>query len=182
MKRKIKQLLRSAYYFVANKNYRKIKYSGLFDSEYYRDRVPGLQNTRKNPLIHYIDFGNKEGKSPSPFFDPFFYGKKYGISAVEDSFVHYLTTGIFSNNHPCTWFDPEFYQQHYSLPEGNKVSPLKHYLTEGLRRKFYPNSDVYELAEKLLEISPNLPVIIISGALFAEIWFQYILMPFSPAA
>ena len=162
MKQKIKQLLRSAYYFVADKNYRKIKRSYLFDPEYYLDRVPGLQNTGKNPLIHYVDFGSTEGKTPSPFFDPVFYGTTYGISASEDSFVHYLTTGIFANHYPCNWFDPDFYQQQYLKQESDTTSPLLHYQTKGQQQGLYPNTDIYELAQKPL-LSIIVPVYNVSS-------------------
>lgn len=162
MKQKIKQLLRSAYYFVTDKNYRKIKRSCLFDPEYYLDRVPGLQNTGKNPLIHYIDFGRTEGKSPSPFFDPVFYGKTYGISSAEDSFIHYLTTGILANHHPCNWFDPDFYKQQYLKQECAATSPLLHYQTKGQQQGLYPNTDIYELAQKPL-LSIIVPVYNVSS-------------------
>lgn len=162
MKQKIKQFLRSAYYFVTDKNYRKIKRSGLFDPDYYQDRVPGLQNTGKNPLIHYVDFGSDEGKSPSPFFDPVFYEKTYGTGSVKDSFVHYLTTGVFAKHRPCKWFDPHFYQQQYLEQEGDTISPLKHYQNSGLWQGLYPNSDVFQLAQKPL-LSIIVPVYNVSS-------------------
>jgi len=161
MKQKIKQLLRSAYYFVADKNYRRTKRSGLFDPEYYLDRVPGLQNTGKSPLIHYIDFGSTEGKSPSPFFDPVFYAKTYGISSATDSFIHYLTTGIFANHRPCEWFDPDFYRQQY-LKQESATTSLLHYQKSGQQQGLYPNADIYALAQKPL-LSIIVPVYNVSS-------------------
>ena len=161
MKQKIKQLLRSACYFIADKNYRMIMRSGLFDPEFYRDRVPGLQNTGKNPLIHYIDFGSREGKSPSPFFDPVFYAKTYGISSGTDSFIHYLTTGIFANHRPCEWFDPDFYRQQY-LKQESATTSLLHYRKSGQQQGLYPNADIYALAQKTL-LSIIVPVYNVSS-------------------
>jgi glycosyltransferase involved in cell wall biosynthesis len=162
MNQRLKQYIKSVWYYLSCKNYRIVKNSRLFDSEYYWDRVPGLQNTGKNPLIHYIDFGSKEGKSPSPFFDPVFYERTYGISAVRDSFVHYLTTGIFANHRPCKWFDPNFYQQQYLKQESNTTFPLLHYQMSGQQQGLYPNADIYELAQKPL-LSIIVPVYNVSS-------------------
>ncbi len=162
MIQRLKKNIKSIWYYFSCSNYRRVKNSRLFDADWYRDRIPGLQTNSQDPLIHYIDFGVQEGKSPSPLFDPIFYKKTYGPDPSHDPFDHYLREGIRINHSPCPWFDPEFYQQHYLLPEGNEVSPLKHYLTEGLRRKFYPNSDVYELAEKPV-ISIIVPVYNVSA-------------------
>lgn len=162
MNQRLKQYIKSVWYYLSCKNYRIVKKSRLFDPEYYRDRVPGLQNTGKSPLIHYIDFGSKEGKSPSPFFDPLLYGKTYGIIAARDSFVHYLTTGIMANHRPCKWFDPNFYQQQYLKQGSDTTSPLHHYKTSGQQQGLYPNAEIYELAQKPL-LSIIVPVYNVSA-------------------
>lgn len=162
MKQTLKQLLLAATYFVRNAYYRKLKLSGLFDAAYYRDRIPGLQGTKKNPLIHYVDFGWKEGKSPSPLFDPQFYQQTYCTDPSGDPFAHYLEHGIKNHNRPCPWFDPQFYQQQYLQSEQTAIAPLKHFLQVGRKRQFYPNEVLHAAARKP-EISIVVPVYNVSA-------------------
>ena len=147
----LKQKCKSVLYYLRNPHYRLVKKSGIFDPDWYRERIPGLKNSNQDPLIHYVDFGVKEGKSPSPLFDLNFYGKTYGVEESDDLFVHYLTTGITENNKPCAWFDPIFYQKRYRLAENASMSPLQHYFSIGLKQHHYPNA--------LLESLPSKPVI-----------------------
>ena len=162
MKQTLKQLLLAANYFLRNGYYRKIKRSGLFDADYYRDRIPGLQGTSKNPLIHYVDFGRGEGKSPSPLFDPQFYQQTYCTDSLGDPFAHYLEHGIQNHNRPCRWFDPHFYQQQYLQSEQIDIPPLKHFLHVGRKRHLYPNAAIYG-AERKPEISIVVPVYNVSA-------------------
>ncbi len=121
-----------------------------------------MQNSQKNLLIHYIDFGVNEGKSPSPFFDPAFYRARYKLAVSKDPFVHYLTVGINENHQPCQWFDPEFYQQKYLSRGDNALSPLKHYQDIGRAKGFFPNAELFALKEKAL-LSIIVPVYNVSS-------------------
>jgi glycosyltransferase involved in cell wall biosynthesis len=162
MIQRLKKIIKSIWYYFSCRHYREVKNSGLFDAEWYRDRIPGLQNSHQDPLVHYIDFGIHEGKSPSPLFKPTFYKNTYNQDLSEDPFLHYLKTGIHANHRPCPWFDPEFYRDQYRIPQGNRRAPLKHYLTEGLQQQLYPNSEVYELPVKPV-ISLIVPVYNVSA-------------------
>lgn len=162
MIQRLKKNIKSIWYYFFRSNYRLVKKSLLFNADWYRDKIPGLQNSLQDPLIHYIDFGVQEGKSPSPFFKPVYYKNTYHPELSEDLFVHYLKRGIQANHRPCPWFDPEFYREQYLLPHGNRTAPLKHYLAEGLRRQLYPNSEVYGLREKPV-ISLIVPVYNVSA-------------------
>jgi len=121
-----------------------------------------LQNSNKNLLIHYIDFGVHEGKSPSPFFDSVFYRERYKLATSADPFVHYLTVGIAANYQPCKWFDPKFYQQQYLNTGDNVLSQLKHFQDIGRRQGFYPNGELFALHEKPL-LSIIVPVYNVSS-------------------
>ncbi len=159
---KLKRVLQALRYFLLRREYRIILRSGLFDSEYYRDRVPGLQNSEKSPLIHYIDFGVHEGKSPSPLFDPDFYRKKYGVAPSEDPFIHYLIVGMAAGNRPCRWFDPEFYREQCPGADTGGTAAVEHYLKNGRQQELYPNRELFSLSKKPV-ISIIVPVYNVSA-------------------
>ncbi len=161
MLHKLKRILLALRYYLLCRDYRTILNSGLFDAKYYRGCVPGLQNSDKSSLIHYVDFGVHEGKSPSPLFDPDFYREKYNIIPPEDPFIHYLTVGMATNNLPCEWFDPKFYQLQYGGTEGTR-SPLEQYLESGRQQGAYPNHDIFSLVRKPV-VSVIVPVYNVSS-------------------
>jgi len=50
-----------------------IKKSGLFDECYYLDENPDVKAKGINPLLHYVVFGAKEYRNPSPYFITSYY-------------------------------------------------------------------------------------------------------------
>lgn len=129
----------------------------FFDTAWYLDKTPVLHERNIDPLNHYFLFGIREKKSPSPLFDPEYYANSCAVKEGEDPFAHYLRHEPAENRRPCGWFDPAFYRQKYLAAGSERVSPLKHYLQQGLHEKLYPNGDVAELGEKPL-ISVVVPV------------------------
>lgn len=55
------------------KEYFIIKWSGLFDADYYLQQYPSVEENKVNPLFHFIKMGWKEGKNPSADFNTAFY-------------------------------------------------------------------------------------------------------------
>ena len=43
--------------------------SDLFDSKYYLKENPDVAKAKANPILHYLKFGWKEGRNPSPLFN-----------------------------------------------------------------------------------------------------------------
>jgi glycosyltransferase involved in cell wall biosynthesis len=71
-----------------------VKNSGLFDGAWYVDEYPDVQALRMDPAEHYLAFGAKLGRNPSPDFD----AKAY-LAANDDARVggvnpllHYLAS------------------------------------------------------------------------------------------
>ncbi len=124
------------------------KCSIYFDPDLYLDNTPVLLDNVVKPLLHYIDFGMSEKKSPCPLFDPVYYGKTYNIHGDNDLIRHYLIHGIKADHQPCPWFDPVFYRQQYLLPLRNSTPSFEHYLDQGLGRGLYPNRKVANLQRK----------------------------------
>ena len=50
-------------------NYYKIMESGLFDKNFYLKAYPHVEKSGMDPLIHYLFYGAKEYKLPSPTFN-----------------------------------------------------------------------------------------------------------------
>ena len=48
---------------------KKIKNSGFFDEAFYLKQNPDVESANVDPLLHFIRYGAKEGRSPSAMFD-----------------------------------------------------------------------------------------------------------------
>ena len=51
------------------RDYRLLKKSNLFDSEYYLANNEDVRKAKINPIMHYLRFGWKEGRNPSEQFN-----------------------------------------------------------------------------------------------------------------
>jgi hypothetical protein len=73
-----------------------------FDAEYYLHRNPDVRTAGMDPLEHYIRFGWKEGRDPTPGFSTSYYlqinpdVQKSGVNP----FYHYLMKGREEGRHP----------------------------------------------------------------------------------
>ena len=73
-----------------------VKKSGLFDAEWYLEQNKDVAEAKADPVRHYLKFGWREGRNPSPDFDT----KKYleerpDVSAAGICpLVHYIKFGI----------------------------------------------------------------------------------------
>ncbi|MBU3560604.1 glycosyltransferase [Polynucleobacter hallstattensis] len=68
----------------------------FFDKSWYKARYADINNSKLNPIDHYIKFGAKEGRWPNPFFDSGWYLKAYSdvdISGL-NPLLHYVKYGI----------------------------------------------------------------------------------------
>ena len=73
-----------------------VKNSGLFDAEWYLEQNKDVAEAKADPVSHYLKFGWREGRNPSPDFDT----KKYLEERPDVSeagicpLVHYIKFGI----------------------------------------------------------------------------------------
>ena len=77
------------------KEYRTIKKSILFDPAYYLLNNPDVRDADIDPLLHFIDYGWKEGRNPSQKFNTRYYletNPDVKLSGV-NPLVHYLQHG-----------------------------------------------------------------------------------------
>ncbi|GEP03548.1 glycosyltransferase family 2 protein [Methylobacterium oxalidis] len=81
----------------------------LFDTGHYLEGHPDLRRMRFNPLLHYVEYGEAEGRRPNLFFDPVWYANEHGLDGPAGALRHYLTQGAAGGLRPARDFDPEVY-------------------------------------------------------------------------
>ena len=115
------------------------KLSYYFDARYYLARYPDVAEAGKDPLLHFLEYGITECRSPHPLIDlhyiaardPLLLGEPTSLDALMDVLEYDLVA-------PGPYFDPAFYQEAVGIaapPQGL----LRHYLTEGLPQGLSPN-------------------------------------------
>jgi hypothetical protein len=70
--------------------------SEYFDPQWYLDTYPDVAASNTNPAEHYLKYGAKEGRFPSPKFDGNWYLKRYPDIAIADinPLIHFIKFGI----------------------------------------------------------------------------------------
>jgi GT2 family glycosyltransferase len=123
-----------------------IKKSRLFDEIYYLKSYPDVRAADVDPIKHYILFGAKERRNPSPYFQTAFYLDKY--PDVDQSGINPLLHYILFGAKEGRWPNPEFDSGYYLLanPDVKKagLNPLLHYILFGQHegRKAKGNTEV----------------------------------------
>ncbi|MCJ2016302.1 glycosyltransferase [Methylobacterium sp. E-065] len=76
--------------------------TGFFAQDFYSVHYPDVSTSGIAPLHHYLMYGGKEGRYPSPYFDSEWYLKEYPNVIKMDCcpLVHYLTEGRRLGYHP----------------------------------------------------------------------------------
>ncbi len=147
----LKAFLSSFRYFLTDSRYRKIQLSGLFDSFYYLANNSDVQEQGLPPLVHYLQFGSKEGRRPNPLFDPDHYQGQFSEKcSPENLLLHYIDRGIEAGFSPSAYFEPQFYKSEYNYRKSFffNSSPLAHYLRSGITKGFYPLQELQILRSK----------------------------------
>ena len=73
-----------------------ISFTNLFDKSWYLKAYPDVEESKVDPAYHYLMFGWKEGRQPSPFFDGVSYleqNKDVQLQGI-NPLLHYLKFGI----------------------------------------------------------------------------------------
>lgn len=67
-----------------------LKNSDLFNSQWYLNKYPDVKASGINPEFHYLKYGSKMGRYPSPSFDPKNYSKVNKLNN-ENPLIHFVT-------------------------------------------------------------------------------------------
>lgn len=115
----------------------RLRGSALFDYGHYAGQHAQALPEGLDPLVHFVETGDRELLSPNALFDPEWYLRTYfKRPPAETPFFHYLTIGERNGLHPSPLFDPEWYSRTYSVPQ---EGALGHYLANRASNQFAPN-------------------------------------------
>ncbi|CAH0497201.1 hypothetical protein NVSP9465_02253 [Novosphingobium sp. CECT 9465] len=102
----------------------------LIDRNHYYARNPDVGEVGLDPFIHYLQHGQRDGRSPSPLMDYDFYVASYPEAArfEQSCLEHYLRFGVAKGYNPCEMFDTRGYLDRYPDVKAAGLNPLIHYL------------------------------------------------------
>jgi len=81
--------------------------AGVCDWHWYARFILRAPDAVADGPRHFLSYGNAEGKSPSPLFDPAWYCARFGLKASPlDALMQYLLIGERLGLAPSPWFDP----------------------------------------------------------------------------
>lgn len=133
----LKRLIRSAGRRLGVRGWRPdveaIEATGLFDRAAYLAKYPDVAAANIDPVIHYLDVGAGEGRSPCDFFDSSYYLERNPDVAAAglNPLLHFHEFGWRESRHPSADFDVDWYiRTHLGGPDA-QLNPLLHYLTSG---------------------------------------------------
>jgi glycosyltransferase involved in cell wall biosynthesis len=112
--------------------------SGLFDLGFYLDTQPDVAAAGIDPLVHFFDYGFREGRRPNPYFDPLWYieNNEDVREANTHPLLHYGRLGDKEGRRPSLTFDTQWYRKTYNI--GPDASALVHYLQHRKTGRFSP--------------------------------------------
>lgn len=112
-----------------------------FSVRFYLRRYPEVQARRAHPIIHYIENGVRENRSPHPLYWPEWVkdnsGSKQPIGVFD-----FVANESFADTDPNPYFDSEFYLMQNPDVAAAKMNPLQHYLNYGWAEGRTPHPDL----------------------------------------
>jgi glycosyltransferase involved in cell wall biosynthesis len=102
-----------------------------FDPGFYLTQNQDVAATGVNPLVHYIAFGEAEGRDPCGFFHVTWYRQEYGLGPQESCLRHYLERRLTGQVAPVPGFDAAFYLETHRDVAAGKSDPFEHFLAFG---------------------------------------------------
>ncbi|MFG3448723.1 glycosyltransferase [Stenotrophomonas sp. NPDC047960] len=86
-----------------------VRRAGVCDWHWYARHALGRRTAFLEGPSHFISFGNAEGRSPSPLFDPAWYCARFGLRASPlDALTQYVLIGDWIGLSPSPWFDTRY--------------------------------------------------------------------------
>jgi hypothetical protein len=127
-----------------------IEQSQLFDAASYLEKYPDVAAGGLAPLDHFLLYGAKELRDPSPFFYARGYLRKHAedVTAVENPLLHYIENGgsrearfreIRDSIEEMRLFDPIWYLEKYPDVAAARYDPLEHFIRVGATELRDPN-------------------------------------------
>ncbi|MGQ7793018.1 glycosyltransferase [Faunimonas sp. B44] len=107
----------------------------LFDPAFYRHQYRDIAQSGMSPLLHFIRYGHKEGRSPHLVFNTQHYRNQIASPRERElnPLIHYLLAGGRQRFSPSPWFEPEVYLEHNHDVRRAGVDPFLHFCRYGMR-------------------------------------------------
>ena len=112
-----------------------------FDPAFYLARNPDIAASGANPLRHYIDFGDREGRDPSPLFHAGWYRETYGIPDGANALADFLSRRRTGKVSPVPLFDPQWYLDNNPDVAAAGSDPFEHFCAFGAAERRDPSPD-----------------------------------------
>ncbi len=125
----------------AGKLRRLVAGSGIFDERWYLSCYPDLVHSGIDPISHYLRFGAREGRDPSPLFQTQYYlSRNPDVAAAQiNPLVHYIQFGDLEGRAPNPLFDVDWYRRENPVVMERGQNALAHYVSEGAAKGCNPN-------------------------------------------
>jgi glycosyltransferase involved in cell wall biosynthesis len=106
---------------------------GLFDIRHYLETYPDIAVGGVDPLMHYVEHGDREGRWPNAHFDPQTYRCQFGTEGVGSvcALYHYAVVGEDLKLGSPTAFDPQRYLMSNPDLQSWLGRPMTHFLHLG---------------------------------------------------
>lgn len=107
--------------------------SAVLDAPFYLANNPDVAQAGVIPLSHYMEYGWKEFRDPSPWFDVRWYLRTYPdvAAAGVEPLRHYLSAGAAEGRSPTVNFDTIYYSAHAVGLLRPSETALEHFLRIG---------------------------------------------------
>lgn len=127
-----------------------------FNTKWYLEKNPDVKKAGINPLVHYIQYGRKEGRLPyetfdstlkepydivsfSELFDRKWFAKYYSLENTNVDLVkYYLDYYLIYGLNPSPNFDSIWYLDTYPDVKKAGMNPLVHYIKYGKKEGRQP--------------------------------------------
>ena len=122
-----------------------------FNAPNYIKKYPAVKEHNINPLVHYLRYGRKEGKTDkcdkntreyklvkqSNLFDYHYYEEECGMQfeTYHQALMNYLEIGYKRGYNPNPEFNGNDYFRRYPQVKRAKYNPLVHYIKYGIKEK-----------------------------------------------
>ncbi|MDI3382368.1 glycosyltransferase family 4 protein [Xenophilus aerolatus] len=106
---------------------------GLFDEDWYLSSYPDIRDAGFEPLAHYVNLGDAEGRRPNAYFDPALYRSRFSRSKLKSvcALYHYAVMGEALGLHASGAFSAARYLISNPALQRFVDHPLTHFLHLG---------------------------------------------------
>lgn len=128
--------------------------SYYFEPAYYRDTYPDVADANIDPLLHFIETGIVEERSPHPLVDlKYILSQDSGLLGNPPQIELLIDLLEYDLAIPSPYFDPAYYRASLGT-DAPANALLRHFITQGMWNRHQPNPwlDLFWYAENNLDI------------------------------